>query len=103
MGIDELSGLPPDEWERIQSSLAAFEESWCRGQRPSIEAYLEAEGPHREVMLVEMVNAEIELRIKSGEPARAEDYLARFPILALDPSRVLGLIRSEWRHRRRLE
>lgn len=103
MQIDELSALPADEWERIQTTIAAFEESWCRGERPSIEDHLEAEGPLREVVLVEMVNAEIELRIKSGESARVEEYLARFPVLKHDPVRVLEMIRSEWRHRRKVE
>jgi len=46
MGIDDLSGLPADEWERIQSSIASFEEAWCRGERPRIDDHIRGDEPH---------------------------------------------------------
>ena len=37
----------------------------------------------RLALLVELVHVELELRLKAGEPARVEEYLRRYPELAL--------------------
>ena len=46
--------------------------------------------PHREPLLIELVHAEMEFRLKAGEAARVEEYLRKFPQLARDRSTVLG-------------
>jgi serine/threonine protein kinase len=53
--------------------------------------------------LVELVHIELELRIKGMEPARVEEYLARFPELACDRLVILNLIAAEHEFRRRCE
>jgi serine/threonine-protein kinase len=51
--------------------------------------------------LVELAHAELELRLRAGEPARAEKYLERFPVLAAQPAVALDLIVAEFTHRGR--
>ena len=54
-------------------------------------------------LLIELVHTELELRLKSREAARVEEYLARYPELADDRAAVLGLIAAEYGLRRRGE
>src|SRR5262249_23561520 len=46
---------------------------------------------------------DLELRLKAGEAARVEEYLARYPELAGDRAATLGLIAAEHELRRRRE
>jgi predicted ATPase/tRNA A-37 threonylcarbamoyl transferase component Bud32 len=55
------------------------------------------------LVLIELVHLELELRLKAGESARVEEYLARYPELAGDRSAVLNLIAAEHELRRRCE
>jgi predicted ATPase len=52
---------------------------------------------------VELVHVDLELRLKGGEPARVEEYLARYPSLAADRAAVVDLILTEHEVRRRRE
>src|SRR2546423_1240686 len=52
---------------------------------------------------IELAHVELELRLKAGEAARAEEYLARYPELAADAAAALGLIVAEHGLRRRGE
>jgi WD40 repeat protein/tetratricopeptide (TPR) repeat protein len=45
---------------------------------------------------VELVHADLELRLKAGEAVRVEDYLRRYPELATAPAVVLELVRREY-------
>src|SRR5262249_5852753 len=54
-------------------------------------------------VLVELVHIDLELRLKAGESARVEEYLARFPELAGDRAVTLDLIAAEHGLRRRQE
>ncbi len=103
MGAGDLGGLPEDEWGRLQRSIAWFEARWRRGERPSIDGHLRDDDPRREELLIELVHADLEFRLKAGEAARVEEYLRRYPALARDRSTIVGLIRAEWTVRRRLE
>ncbi len=102
-----MSGHPSElsdgEWERLERTIEAFEASWRAGGRPRIEDDLGALGPYREPLLLELVHTELEFRLKAGEPARVEEYLGRFPELADDRATVLGLIKTEWTLRGRVE
>jgi serine/threonine-protein kinase len=51
--------------------------------------------------LVELVHAELELRLKAGETARVEEYLARFPELRQQSVAVVELAAAEQRFRLR--
>jgi WD40 repeat protein/tRNA A-37 threonylcarbamoyl transferase component Bud32 len=86
-----------------EAALEAFELAWRRGERPALEHYLPAEAELRHAALVDLVNVDLELRLKAGEPARASDYLRRFPELAEDHDAARALVRAEHELRRRVE
>ena len=52
-------------------------------------------------LLVELVHSDLELRLRAGEPARVEQYLAAHPELAARSDAVAGLVAAEYRLRRR--
>jgi hypothetical protein len=81
---------------RLEEIVEAFERAWQAGRRPDLDAYLPAGGPLRQAVLVELVHADLECRLKAGEPARVEDYLGRYPELATAPPLVLELVRREY-------
>jgi WD40 repeat protein len=80
-----------------------FENHWRAGARPDL---LDAVGccppADRAAALRELVHAELEFRLKAGEPAGAAEYLARFPELAADPAAAdeLRAAEAEFRARR---
>jgi serine/threonine protein kinase len=55
------------------------------------------------VVLVELVHADLECRLRAGEPARVEDYLQRYSDLNDDLATILDLIVAEHARRRRRE
>jgi WD40 repeat protein len=83
--------------------IEAFEQAWHRGERPAITDYLPAAMPARIVALVELVHADLELRIKAGEAVRIESYLTRYPQLEQRPGALVELAAAEYDLRRRLE
>jgi WD40 repeat protein len=88
------------EWE---GAIKRFEAAWQRGEAPAIDAYLPpANGPRR-ALLIELAHIDLEFRLKAGEAARVEEYLARYPELAADPGALVELIAAEFEQRRRGE
>jgi serine/threonine-protein kinase len=87
----------------MEAVIKRFEQAWRRGLRPAIEDYLPDEEAMRQVVLVELVHTELELRLKSEEAARVEEYLARYPELACDRATVVGLLAAEYGLRQRAE
>ena len=83
--------------------VGRFETLWFAGQRPALDPLLAEAGAARRAVLIELVHAELELRLKAGEAARVEDYLLRYPELSEDPGVELDLIRAEFRFRSRRE
>ncbi len=94
---------PAAEWSALKDAVRRFERAWREGPRPPIDDYLPADEPPRSRALVELVHIDLELRLKAGEPARVEEYLARYPELARDRAVVLGLVAAEHELRRRRE
>src|SRR5262245_18801109 len=98
-------GLPllasPD-WPRCEALIKAFEQSWQAGQAPAIADHLHGQGPLRQALLVELVHVDLEFRLKAGQPARVEPYLAAYPQLAADHPAVVELLAAErelrWRY-----
>jgi predicted ATPase len=82
--------------------LRRFERAWLSGRRPDVGEYLRQAGAPDLPLLVELAHVDLEFRIKSGEPARAGEYLARFPELAAEEPAV-ELIAAEYELRRRAE
>ena len=90
----------------LESIVDAFEESWLAGEGPEIAGYLPLENPSRDRVLWELVQSELELRIKAGNPddeVRVEDYCDSFPELRGDRYRLLELISSEYRQKTKLD
>ncbi|HMF13292.1 MAG TPA: serine/threonine-protein kinase, partial [Gemmataceae bacterium] len=83
----------------LDQCVEAFQAALARGRRPSLEDFLPA-GPAT-VVLAELVHSELVFRLNQGEPARVEEYLARYPRLAGDPA-VVDLVVAEYtiRHQR---
>src|SRR5689334_17295809 len=67
------------DWSGLEDAVRGFERAWRGGLRPRIEDHLPTDPGPRWAVLVELVHAELEFRLKAGEAARVEDYLARFP------------------------
>ena len=104
--MSEHNGPDPqgltDAYARREALLEAFEAAWRRGARPAIEDYL-PDGTRDPEVLLDFFQADLEFRLKAGEPARAEDYLTRFPQSAGDPDLALPLIVREYELRQRRE
>src|SRR5262249_32802837 len=94
-----LSGPARDEFEDV---IRRFEDAWQGPARPDILPYLPT-GPGRPRLLTELVHVDLEFRLRAGEPARVEEYLARHPELAIDRAVTLELIAAEHEFRRRRE
>jgi hypothetical protein len=100
--MDDSTTLFDRAWDESEDVIARFEEAWTSGARPEIVAYL-SPGVGRTRLLTELVHIDLEYRHRGGEPARVEEYLARFPELGGDRAVVLALIAAEHELRRRRE
>ena len=94
---------PIAEFVALKAALKRFEHAWRQDRRPVIDDHLPTDEPLRSRALIELVHVDLELRLKAGEAARVEEYLARYRELADDRAVVLGLIVAEHSLRRRLE
>jgi predicted ATPase len=102
-GPKPISPLDVHGWTALKCALKRFEYAWRQGPRPAIDDYLPAGERLRHEVLIELVHVDLELRLKAGEAARVEEYLARFPELAGNRTTVLDLIEAEFHLRRRDE
>src|SRR5690242_15797561 len=96
---DTLTDGAADEFEDV---IRRFEGAWHGPSRPEICASLPA-GAGRAPLLIELVHVDLEYRLRAGEAARVEEYLARYPELVDDRAAVLELIAAEHGLRRRRE
>src|SRR5213082_72816 len=94
---------PGEDWPALKGALRRFEDAWRRGARPAIDDFLPPAGGPRRRLLVELAHVDLELRLKAGEAARVEEYLARYPELTGDRAVTLELIAAEHELRRRRE
>src|SRR5262249_49547159 len=92
---------PPDSsesdpsWQRLEEIVKRFEAAWRGARQPQPEDFLPAGEAERWPVLVELAYADLEWRIKSGQTARAADYLERYPELACDPVVARDLVHRE--------
>jgi serine/threonine protein kinase/predicted ATPase len=98
----ELAPLA-ENWSALMSTVKRFEEAWRQGPRPRIDDYLPADDGLRRLVLIELAHIDLELRIKAGECARVEEYLARYRELEHDRTVALELIAAECELRQRRE
>jgi serine/threonine protein kinase len=100
-GVGELpegrEDLASAAWVSAQRIIRRFEGEWRRGGRPDIASYLPETEPDRQCVLIELAQAELELRLKVGERATARDYLERFPELSDDQAAARELMATEVR------
>jgi predicted ATPase len=101
-GPESVPTVFAEDWSALKDAVRRFERAWQGAPRPRIDDYLPATGSLRCRTLVELAHIDLELRLKAGEAARVEEYLARYPELD-DRAVVLGLIVAEHSLRRRLE
>src|SRR6516162_2589976 len=94
-GFESSPVSPEARWLSLKGAVRRFESAWRQGTRPRIDDHLVNNGSIRSDLLVELVHIDLELRLKAGETARVEDYLARFPELADDRAVILELIAAE--------
>jgi predicted ATPase len=87
----------------LKDAVKRFEHAWRQTRRPAIDDYLPTGDSLRARALIELVHIDLELRLKAGESARVEEYLARYPELARDRVATLDLIAAEHDLRRRRE
>ena len=73
-----------------------FEAAWQSGDTPAIDEFMPADDAMRQAALVELVHIDLERRLKRGERARVESYLARYPMLARDAAAVVELLAEEY-------
>jgi serine/threonine protein kinase len=88
-------------WGRSEKAIEAFEQVWREGELPTIDDFLCGEGADRLALLVELIHVDLEFRLKSGEAARVESYLDRYPRLTKDSATVLELLEAEHSLRQR--
>src|SRR5262245_56935281 len=100
-GSEPVPPLRTEDWLALKDTIKRFEHAWHQAHRPGIDEYLPAGDPLRYRALIELVHIDLELRLKSGECARVEDYLARHPELDEDRAVTFGLITAEYELRRR--
>src|SRR5437762_1159915 len=91
-----IRDVPSVEWARLEQVLQGFEDAWRRGRRPVLADHLGRAAELGLPLLVELAHLDVEYRLKAGEAARVEDYLAAYPQLAQAPDRVAGMIAAEY-------
>jgi serine/threonine protein kinase len=102
-GSEPITSPLAEDWAVLKEAIRRFEHAWRQSPRPAIDDFLPESQPLRTRLLIELVHIDLELRLKSGEPARVEEYLVRYPELADDRALTLELIAAEHRIRRRSE
>src|SRR4051812_47497148 len=85
-------------WDECESVIRRFEDAWRDRGRPDIGAFVTPDSPHSGRLLLELVHIDLEFRLRAGEAARTEDYLARFPQLR---DEALDLLEAEFTLRNR--
>jgi tetratricopeptide (TPR) repeat protein len=76
---EHLRQLTDHDRNRLETVVERFEAAWERGEQPSVDDYLPADGDLRPAAVIELALADLEYRRRAGEPARADDYLDRYP------------------------
>ena len=101
LSFEHLQSLAVRERDEVAAAADAFEDAWASApdRPPDLKSFLPAGGRVRLAALVELACIDLELRLKRGGAARAEDYLARYPELKADPEAAWALVAAECRRR----
>src|SRR5262249_11219571 len=81
----------------VDAFVQPFEEAWQKGGEPSIDDFLPKDGPMRlhRAVLIELVEVDLERRLRRGESVRREDYLKRYRQLMSNPTQDLESLQPE--------
>ncbi|MBI2479120.1 MAG: protein kinase [Planctomycetia bacterium] len=85
--------------EAHEEQIRKFEDAWQLGSRPRIEDYLPNDERARCAVLFELVQIDLENRIKRGDSFQVDEYLAAFSELASSPE-AAELVAAEYELRR---
>ena len=85
--------------QHVDALCDRFEEALRAGKAGDWWDWLPA-GPARGRALAELARLDLEHRLRAGEPARVEAYLARCPELRQDAEAVVALVTREYQVRR---
>jgi hypothetical protein len=97
--MDSAGSQPTEAVNQPQAILERFKAAWWTGEKPAIDDFLPSDADERKALLARLIHLELELRLKAGDAARVEDYLARYPEIADDPLIVGDLLVAEFQHR----
>jgi serine/threonine-protein kinase len=98
-----LCSLESGAWHELERVVERFERAWEEGSRPTLDEFLPAGTTERSALVIELAHAELEYRLRAGEPARAEDYLRKYPDLRADRAAAMDFIAAEYDIRSRQE
>lgn len=89
-------------WDAVMTHLEAFVHSWSGAVPPALADHL-PEGPPgvRQRVLVELVKADIDERLRAGCARSVDDYCRDHPELAANDALLLEVIHEDFQLRRR--
>ena len=87
-------------WSAHEAVIRRFEDAWRGNEHPDVGDFLVPESSHSVRLLVELVHIDLEFRLRAGEDARVEEYIARFSELG-EPEVLLDLLAAEFALRNR--
>ncbi|WP_298862582.1 serine/threonine-protein kinase [uncultured Gimesia sp.] len=90
-----------DAWKELEKIVSEYEDALRKGDQRSIESVWKCFHHKGFTLLIELVNTELEWRVKTGEAVYVEEYLERFPALSKDPDTIRELIETEYIFRSR--
>ena len=88
---------------QLYELVDAFEEAWQAGKTPAIDDHLPDEASLRRSVLVKLIHVDLEYRLKTGEQARVETYVERFPDIGGESTILVELVAWEFSLRRHRE
>jgi predicted Ser/Thr protein kinase len=92
----DTASFSTSDSQSLRAAVARFRQAWQDGKSPNIEQFLPKEPENAHTALVELIQADLELRLQSGENARVENYLQRYPRLGGDSTALCGLVLTEY-------
>src|SRR5947209_19708144 len=92
---------PEETGGRYESLYKRFDDAWQRGEEPRLDDYLPVDPGERQAVLAELVQMDLEYRMKAGRPARVEEYWNRFPELVARREAAVSLVAAEIALRKR--
>jgi serine/threonine protein kinase/tetratricopeptide (TPR) repeat protein len=79
----------------LSDAVDAFEDSWQRGEAPSIDSFLPADATARVVVLDRLIHIDLEYRLRRGDEVRVESYVNRYGELSTQPTILFDLVAWE--------